>query len=78
MADKRQTPIVPPHESHGNSVAAWTAVSIIAIGFLLVAIAWVRTDIPLYLAGAIVIIAGGIAGKVLSAMGFGASHKPGH
>ncbi len=76
MAEKRQNPIVPPHDSHGNSVAAWTAVGIIAVGFLLVAIAWVRSDIPLYLAGAVVIIAGAITGRILSAMGFGASHHP--
>lgn len=77
MAEKRQAPTTPEHASHGNSVAAWTAVTIVAIGFLLVAIAWVRTDIPLYLTGGIVIVIGVIAGKILSAMGFGASRKPG-
>lgn len=76
MAEKHTPPLVPPHESHGNSIAAWSAVSIVALGFLLLVIAWVSGEIPLYVAGVLVIIAGGVAGKVLSAMGFGESHKP--
>jgi hypothetical protein len=75
MAEKRQsTEVVSPHESHGNSVAAWTAVAILMVGFLLLVIAWVRQDIPLYIVAAVVIAAGAATGKVLAMMGFGEKH----
>ncbi len=78
MADKRQSDVAVPHESHGNSVAAWTAVIIIALGFLLVTVAVVASLTILYPIGAVVIVIGAVTGKVLSAMGFGVSGKPGH
>jgi hypothetical protein len=79
MADKRQPEVTTvPHESHGNSVAAWTAVIIIALGFLLGTVA-VVADLPVfYVIGAVIVVIGAVSGKVLSAMGFGISGKPGH
>jgi hypothetical protein len=73
MADKRQsTQVVPKHEHHGNSVAAWTAVTIMLVGFLLAVFAWVKhNDLVLYGAGAGVIVVGLIVGKVLQMMGLG-------
>jgi len=78
MAEKRQAELEVPHESHGNSVAAWTAVSIIALGFLLGTVAVVAGAPVFYVIGIVVVVLGAISGKVLSAMGFGASGKPGH
>jgi len=78
MVEKRQSEVAVPHESHGNSVAAWTAVSIIALGFLLGTVAVVARIPAFYVVGAVVVVLGAIAGKVLSAMGFGASGRPGH
>jgi len=78
MVDNRQAEVEAVHESHGNSVAAWTAVIIIALGFLLGTVAVVAGIPAFYVVGAIVVVIGAIAGKVLSAMGFGASGKPGH
>ena len=78
MVDNRQAEVEIAHESHGNSVAAWTAVIIIALGFLLGTVAVVAGIPAFYVVGAIVVVIGAIAGKVLSAMGFGASGKPGH
>ena len=78
MAEKRQPEVAVPHESHGNSVAAWTAVSIIALGFLLATAAVVARTPVLFVIGAVVVVVGAVAGKVLSAMGFGVSGKPGH
>jgi hypothetical protein len=75
MADKAQN---VDHASHGNSVAAWTAVVVIALGFLIGTVAVVANTPVLYAVGVVVVILGAIAGKVLSAMGFGASGHPGH
>lgn len=72
MADKRQsTQVVPPHESHGNSVAAWTAVAILMVGFLLLTVAWVQGDVTLYVVSAVVLVAGAATGKILAVMGYG-------
>lgn len=73
MADKRQsTQVVPEHDHHGNSVAAWAAVAVMLVGFLLAVFAWVQqNDLALYGAGAGVIVVGLIVGKVLQMMGLG-------
>jgi len=75
MAENRQsTQVAIPHESHGNSVAAWVTVSIMLVGFLILVFAWVKQDIPLYLVAAVVIAVGAVVGKVLAVMGFGIKH----
>jgi hypothetical protein len=70
--------VEPDHGSHGQSVAAWTAVGIVMVGALVMAIAVVITAVWLFVVGAVIAVAGGISGKVLSAMGFGVSGRPGH
>lgn len=77
MAENRQTPTVQ-HLGHGNSVAAWTAVGLMMAGFLVMSFGVGLTTMWLFVVGAVVVVAGAIAGKVMSAMGFGASGKPGH
>lgn len=77
MAENRQ-PESEYHDNHGQSVASWTSVTIIALGFLLATIAVVAGSIALGVVGAVVVVLGAIAGKVLAAMGFGVSGKPGH
>lgn len=73
MAEKRQSPqVVPPHDSHGNSIAAWTAVAVLMVGFLILVIAWVNQNVTLYVVAALVIVAGAATGKILSVLGFGA------
>jgi hypothetical protein len=67
-----------PHDpyGHGHSVAAWVAVGIAIIGFLLmsisVAVGWDATW--LFIVGVVVVVASGLIGKVLGAMGFGSKH----
>jgi hypothetical protein len=67
-----------PHDpyGHGNSVAAWTAVITIMVGSLImciaVAIGW--GVLWLFIVGAVVVVAGALSGKILSAMGFGSKH----
>ena len=66
------------HDNHGQSVAAWTAVGVVFVGAVIMAIAVVIGSVWLFVVGAVIAVAGGISGKVLSAMGFGVSGRPGH
>jgi len=56
---------------HGNSTAAWTAVGIIVLGGLISSLAVAFAQPWLFWVGVVVIAAGAISGKVLTAMGFG-------
>jgi hypothetical protein len=80
MAGTKQHPTparTAPHDpyGHGNSIAAWTAVTVIMLGCLLssiaVAIGW--DALWLFIVGAVVVVLGPILGKVLGAMGFGSN-----
>jgi hypothetical protein len=73
-----QEQVVAHHDAHGQSVASWTCVSIIMLGTLIMAVAVVVMTVWLFVLGAVVVVVGVIAGKVLSAMGFGVSGRPGH
>ena len=69
---RQQVPQVPTgHVGHGNSVAAWTAVVIILVAGLAMAIAVVIGTTWLFVVGAVLTVLGVITGKVLSTMGFG-------
>ena len=81
MAGTKQHPAPAqelPHDpyGHGNSVAAWTAVIVVMLGSLLMAIAvaigW--GALWLFIVGAVVVGAGPLSGKILGAMGFGSKH----
>ncbi|HVN10596.1 MAG TPA: HGxxPAAW family protein [Kineosporiaceae bacterium] len=71
-------PAAPPHDAHGQSVASWTAVSVIMLGTLIMAVAVVVTNWWVFAVGAVVIVLGAVSGRVLSAMGFGVSGRPAH
>ena len=77
MAENQQTKAVAHHESHGNSVAAWSTVIVMMAGFLLMALSVVVSVTALFFVGIGVIVVGAILGKVMSAMGYGVSGKPG-
>jgi hypothetical protein len=77
MAENRQTSTMATHIGHGNSVAAWTAVGVIMVGFLIMCIAVAVTTMWVFIVGVVVVVLGAISGKVLAAMGFGISGKPG-
>ena len=64
-------------DKEGNSVAAWTAVSIITLGFLIGAVAFPLQSPWLFWTGIVVALLGVVAGKVLAMMGFGVD-GPGH
>ena len=59
--------------SHGNTPAAWTAVTIMFVGFLISGLA-LPLELPwLFFAGLVVVALGAVAGKVMSMMGMGSA-----
>ena len=59
--------------SHGNTPAAWTAVTIMFVGALVSAIALPVRSPVLFFVGFAVIAAGLVAGKVMQMMGMGST-----
>ncbi|HSU74826.1 MAG TPA: HGxxPAAW family protein [Terrabacter sp.] len=60
------------HEDHGHSTAAWTGVGFILVGAAIAAVAVAIPSLWLAIVGAVIIIAGVVAAKVLSMAGYGA------
>lgn len=57
--------------SHGNTPAAWTAVTIMFVGFLISGIA-LPLEMPwLFFVGIGIVVVGAVAGKVMAMMGMG-------
>jgi len=57
---------------HGNTPAAWTAVTIMLIGFVIGAIAVIAQNWTLFWIGGVgVVVLGAIVGKVMQMMGMG-------
>jgi uncharacterized membrane protein YdjX (TVP38/TMEM64 family) len=61
-------------EGHGHSVAAWTAVTVILVGALVMALAVVGASVLWFVVGGVVVLLGIVAGKVLAMAGYG-EHK---
>ena len=57
--------------SHGNTPAAWTAVGLMLVGFLISGIALPLSMPWLFFVGLAVVALGAVAGKVMSMMGMG-------
>jgi predicted Na+-dependent transporter len=58
-------------QSHGNTPAAWTAVTIMFVGFLVSGFA-VPLEMPwLFFVGLVVVAVGAVVGKVMQMMGLG-------
>ncbi|WP_088290413.1 HGxxPAAW family protein [Kineosporia sp. A_224] len=73
MTDSQAT--TPAHDyeqDHGNSVAAWTGVALIMLGFLVSSIGVGILSLWVSIAGGVVVVIGAVAWKVLSSMGYGA------
>ncbi len=60
-----------PHENHGNSIAAWSAVTIVMVASCVGAIGVLISAPWLFWVGVALIVVGVAAGKVLAMMGFG-------
>jgi hypothetical protein len=61
------------HEDHGHTVAAWTAVGIAILAFLVGCIGVVVARPPIFWIGIALLPVALIAGKVLALLGFGKS-----
>lgn len=59
------------YDSDGRSTAAWTGVYTIMVGSLVMALAVVFTSVVWFVVGAVICVAGVVAGKVLSMAGYG-------
>ena len=59
------------HESHGHSTAAWTAVVVILVGALVMALSVVFPSVLWFVVGAVVVVLGMAAGKILAMAGYG-------
>jgi len=63
-------PSAPP-SNHGHTVAAWTTTVVVVLGGLISALAVVFSVVWLFWVGVAVMVAGGVAGKVLQVLGYG-------
>lgn len=64
------------HDNHGQTPAAWTAVIIIVIGFVLGTVAVVIGNWLLFWIGGVgLVVVGGVTGKVMAMAGLGAKPK---
>lgn len=63
------------HDNHGQTPAAWTAVIIIIVAFLVGTVGLVIGNWVVFGIGVGLVVVGGIAGKVMSMAGMGASPK---
>lgn len=59
------------HDDHGSTPAAWTAVIIIVIAFIVGTLAIVLGNWPMFWVGVGLVVVGAVAGKVLAMMGLG-------
>ena len=65
------------HDDHGHTVAAWTAVFITMLAFLVGCIGVVIVSPTVFWIGVALLPVAGIAGKVLALMGYGKQSKIG-
>jgi hypothetical protein len=56
---------------HGNSVAAWTTVTIVLVAFSIGTFFFFLENVPMVLVSAALIVVGFIVGLVLKKMGYG-------
>ncbi|MDD2857937.1 MAG: hypothetical protein PHU75_04595 [Candidatus Nanopelagicales bacterium] len=61
----------PAAHGHGNTPAAWTAVIIIMIAFVVGTLGVTSGNWVVFWIGAALVVIGGIAGKVMQMMGLG-------
>lgn len=56
---------------HGNSPAAWTTVLVMLVGALIMSIAFVIANTPIFIAGGVVMLVGLVIGLVMRKAGYG-------
>lgn len=60
-------------DSHGNTPAAWTAVTIMFVGFTVAGVALPLSSPVLFFIGMGVVVLGAVVGKVMQMMGMGST-----
>jgi len=63
---------------HGNTPAAWTAVAIVLVGFVVAGIGLVVDSMTMFWVGCVLGPVGGIVGLVMARMGMGAEPIKSH
>jgi hypothetical protein len=72
MMPMSQTEIVAVHhDDHWSTPAAWTAVVIITIAFVIGTLAVILGNWPMFWGAAVLVVVGAIVGKVMAMMGLG-------
>ena len=64
-----------PHDDHGSTPAAWTAVVIITIAFAVGTLAIVIANWAMFWVGVALVFVGAIVGRIMQAMGLGKKPK---
>jgi hypothetical protein len=60
------------HESHGNTIAAWSCVGLLMVAAFIMCLAVVLASWIVFVVGAVVAVIGLAVGKLLSLAGYGA------
>lgn len=60
-----------PHDDHGSTPAAWTAVTIITLAFAIGTLAVVLANWPLFWVGVGLVLVGALVGRVMQSLGLG-------
>ena len=69
MSQQETAPV--HHADHGSTPAAWTAVAIITIAFIVGTLALILGNWPMFWVGVALVAVGAVTGKVLAMMGLG-------
>lgn len=60
-----------PHDDHGSTPAAWTAVVIITLAFVVGTVAIILANWTWFWVGVGLVVVGAVVGKVMQSMGLG-------
>ena len=60
-----------PHDDHGSTPAAWTAVVIITLAFIVGTVAIILANWTWFWVGVGLVVVGAVVGKVMQSMGLG-------
>ncbi|GAB3684063.1 hypothetical protein GCM10027591_18320 [Zhihengliuella somnathii] len=64
-------PMHAEQPGHGNSVAAWSMVAVMLVGFAVGCVGFTIANVPVLVVGVVIIFAGLILGWILKKAGFG-------
>ncbi|WP_372592699.1 HGxxPAAW family protein [Actinotalea sp.] len=70
-AERVHLPVASPPANHGHTTAAWVTVITVLVGSTLAAVAMVFAAVPLVWVGAVIVVLGLVAGRVLKMLGLG-------